>query len=79
MEKLMKSSAARIFAGIILAIMIEITFLSGVLTIGIYLNCGYIPSGKSEAKKQIVQNIIEFADFSQAKNAKFRQIKKTVP
>lgn len=57
MEKLMKSSVARIFAGILLAIMIEITFLSGVLTIGIYLNCGYIPSGKSEAKKQIVQNI----------------------
>lgn len=59
MEKLTRSLVARIIAGILLVVSIETAFLSGIITVGIIYNCGYIPSGKKEAKRQVIKNIAD--------------------
>lgn len=62
MEKLKTNVWARIIAGVLLVIALEMAFVSGVLTLGFYSRCGYIPNNKEDACKHIIKEIAQ--DYS---------------
>ena len=62
MENLKSNVWARITAGVLLVVALEMAFVSGVITLGFYSRCGYIPNNKEDAQKHMINQIAQ--DYS---------------
>jgi signal transduction histidine kinase len=68
MEKLRESLLAKLVAGVLLSIFVFLTLATALMAVGVYYECGYIPTSKAEAEEKLVEYIADNYYGSQIDN-----------